>query len=627
MASWISSSPTGPLSARVLYFALPFTAALVATAALTPAVRAFARAVGLIARPTSDRWHARPTALLGGIAVYGGFIVGAALPLAQAPGGEAFRTEWAGIVAAATLMFLVGLVDDKVRLRPATKMIFQGIAAAIVISCGVVYPVTPWFVLNVLLTFFWFLALTNALNLLDNMDGVAIGVAGIAALFLAGAFAWEGAWTLTGICLALAGAAAGFLPYNFHRASIFMGDSGSLFVGALLASLGAAYPGAASASIVSVLFIPAAIVILPILDTTLVTIARTLAGRPISVGGRDHTSHRLAALGLTERGVAILLYAVSTCGGLVAVLLRGAPPDLALPVGSIFVAGLLIFTAYLGRLHTYEPWERPAGRVTLLVSNLLHKRRAFELVLDLILFAAAYQLAFLLRWDGALPADQAALFERTLAVAVVAKAAAFGLLGVYRGAWHQLAMADVHRLARGTLLGGILTVGLVRLLEPAAAISWGAYALDAILAGLLVVGARTSFQSLELVRHSLDRTGKRALIYGAGRTAGLLINEIIANRALGIRPVGFVDDDPDKHGRRINGYRILGDGRDLRRLVETYRVSALVLCSRKLSPVAVEELKRCCDALGIELLKFNLELQLLPAPERGAGGQLRAGHA
>lgn len=627
MASWVSSNPTGPLSARLLYFALPFVAALVATAALTPAVRAFARRVGLIARPTSDRWHARPTALLGGIAVYGGFMAGAALQLGQASGTEAFRSEWAGIIAAATLMFLVGLADDKLKLRPATKMIFQGMAAAIVISCGVVYPVTPWFVLNVLVTFFWFLALTNALNLLDNMDGVAIGVAGIAALFLAAAFAWEGVWTLTGICLALAGAAGGFLPYNFHRASIFMGDSGSLFVGALLASLGAAYPGAASASIVSVLFIPAAIVILPILDTTLVTIARTLAGRPISVGGRDHTSHRLAALGLGERRVAGLLYAVSACGGLVAVMLRGAPPSFALPVGSIFVAGLLIFTAYLGRLHTYETWERPAGRVTMLVSNLLHKRRAFELVLDLILFATAYQLAFLLRWDGAPPAAQAALFERTLAVAVIAKTAAFGLLGVYRGTWRQLATADVHRLARGTMLGSALTVALVRLLQPDVAISWGAFALDGILVGLLVVGARTSFQSLELVRHSLDRTGKRALIYGAGHAAGILIREIIANPELGIRPVGFLDDDPDKHGRLINGYRILGGGRDLARLVEAQRATVLVLCSRNLPPLGVEELKRSCDALGIELLRFNLELQLLPAPERVAGAQLRAGHA
>jgi NNP family nitrate/nitrite transporter-like MFS transporter len=110
--------------------------------------------------------------------------------------------------------------------------------------------------LNVLLTFFWFLGLTNALNLLDNMDGVAVGVAGIAALFLAGTFALESAWVHAGVCAALAGGALGFLPYNFNRASIFMGDSGSLFLGAMLAGLGAAYPDTAPASIVSVLFIP-----------------------------------------------------------------------------------------------------------------------------------------------------------------------------------------------------------------------------------------------------------------------------------------------------------------------------------------------------------------------------------
>lgn len=606
---------------------LPVLAALVTAAVLTPVVRAFARRMGLIAAPSKDRWHARPTALCGGIAVYAGFMVGAGLQLALAPAGTGLSRDWVGIVSAATLMFAVGLVDDKLKLRPATKMIFQALAAAVIISCGVVYPITPWFAANALVTFFWFLALTNALNLLDNMDGVAAGVAGIAALSLAGAFALDGAWTLSGICLVLAGAAAGFLPFNFHRASIFMGDSGSLFLGSLLASLGAAYPRAASASIVTVLFVPAAVVILPILDTTLVTIGRTLAGRPISVGGRDHTSHRLVALGLGEREVALLLYGVSAAGGAVALLIRGVSPSVALPLGGLFLAGLLIFTAYLGRMHAYEPSEARRGRVTLLVADLLHKRRAFEMVLDLILFAAAYQVAFLLRWDGSPPPAQEVVFQRTLALAVIVKSLSFGLMGAYRGTWQHMTMPDLHRLMRATVLGAVATVVVVNLAIPGSVVPRSVFALDTLLVALLVAGARVSFQSLQLIRHSLGRTGRRTLIYGAGSAAHSLVREIIANPHLDLRPVGFVDDDPAKRGRLVHGYQVLGTGKDLDRLASELRVGALVLCSRHLSDRRIAEVERTCAALGVEVLQFNLEIQAVWTSERVRSAQLRAGNA
>lgn len=596
---------------------LPFAAAFAGTLALTPLVRAFARSVGLVAKPTADRWHVRPTALLGGIAVYGGFLVGAltALWVGGVESGGVLKVlgrPGVGIMLSSSLMFLVGLVDDKLRLRPATKLVFQGLAAGIVISFGVVYPVTPWTMVNVLVTFFWFLALTNALNLLDNMDGVAIGVAGIAALFLSVTFAMEGAWVLAAVCIALAGSALGFLPYNFHRASIFMGDSGSLFLGSLLASMGAAYPSTASASIVSVLFVPALIVIIPILDTLLVAVARTLAGRPISLGGRDHTSHRLVAMGLSERQVALLLYTFAAAGGGLAMVLRGASPAVGLSVGGVFMVGLLTFAAYLGHLHSYSPSERPSGRVTLLISDLLHKRRAFEVVLDLILFAVAYEVAYLLRWDGNPPADQSLLFERTLALVVVAKSVAFGLMGVYRGHWHQISTADAHRIAKATLLGSLLSVAALVLFFPSAGFARGVLVIDALVVMLLVTGARLSFRSLEMVRHSLHQEAVPTLIYGAGRAGEMVVREMVSNPALMLRPVGFIDDDRTKHGRLVHGYPVLGGVEDLARVVGPRGVRKIVICSRKLRPDNVDRLRGSCSELSLELLKLHLEFQVVP---------------
>lgn len=596
---------------------VPFLAALVGTLVLTPAVRAFARRVGMVAKPTGDRWHLKPTALLGGVAVFGGFVIGIVVALQTVYGvegdtiGDGFGWGGVGILLAAFLMFLVGLADDRYKLRPSTKLIFQSLAAATVISFGVVYPVTAWTTVNVLVTFFWFLALTNAINLLDNMDGVAVGVAGIAALFLTATFVAEGAWMLGAICLALAGATAGFLPFNFHRASIFMGDSGSLFIGALLAGLGAAYPTTASASIVSVLFVPALIVIIPILDTALVALSRTLAGRPISVGGRDHTSHRLVAMGLSERQVALLLYGFAACGGALALLLRGRPTGVAVMLGAVFMAGLLLLAAYLGRMHSYSPSETPSGRVTLLISDLLHKRRAFEVVLDIILFAVAYQAAYLLRWDAAPPQDQLLLFEKSLALAVVAKSVSFGVLGAYRGAWHQVSMPDVHRLLRATLLGSLVTYAALSFIFPAGGFARAIFILDGILTAVLVIAARASFRSLDQVRYALHSEGAPVLIYGAGKAGDLLLRELMLNPALALKPVGVIDDDPAKLGRLVHGYPVLGGAAEVRTMVARSGARKVLVCTRTVAAERLAALQEACRELSVEVLVLRLDLQPL----------------
>lgn len=594
---------------------IPFIFALGASLLLTPVVRAAARAVGLIARPSMDRWHSKPTALVGGVAIYGGFLAGLGGAFWIGGGGvlqaaRGFGMAGFGIILSATMMFCVGFADDKLKLRPTSKLIAQGVAGAALVSFGVMYPITPWTTVNIVATLFWFLALTNAINLLDNMDGVAVGVAAIAAIFLAVSFWLEGAWMLVAVCVALVGAAAGFLPYNFHRASIFMGDSGSLFLGAILAGLGAAYPSTASGSIISVLFVPAFIVIIPILDTLLVTFMRTLAGRPISMGGRDHTSHRLVGMGLSERQVALLLYAFAAAGGLLAVALRQTSAGFGLWAGAIFSVVLAIFAAYLGRMYTYSTEEaRRSGRVTLLVNDLLYKRRALEVVMDLVLFAVAYYGAFLLRYDGSLPASQAALLEATLALSVACKSISFGLLGVYRGIWQQVSVADLHRLVRSALLGSLLTVTALVFLFREAEFARTIFILDGILVALLTIGARVSFRSLDRVRHSLNGKGERSLIYGAGRAGELVLRELLSNPDLNTEPVGFIDDDHAKHGRLIHGLPVLGGSREFEQLTIRHQIRRVIIGTRKLDGATIESLVEVCHRSNIELLQLELELR------------------
>jgi UDP-GlcNAc:undecaprenyl-phosphate/decaprenyl-phosphate GlcNAc-1-phosphate transferase len=601
-----------------------FAIALLASLALTPLVRHVARHYGLVAAPQQDRWHRRPTALMGGVAIYLACVLAVFLVVGGAGDPAAPFRQLArpgvAILLAATLMFIAGLADDRFGLKPASKLVLQALAAAIVVSGGIIYPVSGWVPLDTLITVFWVLALTNALNLLDNMDGVAVGVGGLAAAFLAISFGMQGVWGLAIVCAALAGASFGFLPYNFHPASIFMGDSGSLFLGVMLASLGAAYPATVPVGLLPVLFVPVFVVIIPILDTTLVTTMRTLAGRPISVGGRDHTSHRLVAMGLSERQVALLLYAFAITGGSIALALSRAGAGLGNWLGLLFLVGLTLLAAYLGRMHSYGPGEAlPSGRVTWLLSNLFHKRRALEAVLDLVLFAAAYYGAYLLRFEAVLPAPQVALFETSLVLVIACKSVAFALAGTYRSVWEYASVADMHRVFRASVLGSVLAAALLLGLFPVAGLSVAVLVVDFMLTLLLAAGVRLSFRSLDRLHRELRPDGVRTLVYGAGAAGELLVRELFSNPSLGIRPIGLIDDDPRLRGRSLHGLDVLGTAEDLPEILLRQRVEKILVASRDMDPERMERLSRICSTAGIEVMEFSLHL----VPLRGGAAEAR----
>jgi UDP-GlcNAc:undecaprenyl-phosphate GlcNAc-1-phosphate transferase len=610
----------------MLRIAVPFLVAFATSLILTPAVRAAARRLGFVARPSVDRWHSKPTALMGGIGIYLGSVagIGAGWMILDGWGdGSLGPRTAAGIAVASTMMFLSGLGDDIWKFRPSTKLVLQLLAAAALVSSGVVYPVTAWAPVNVLATLFWFVALTNALNLLDNMDGVAVGVAGIAAIFLAITFGWGGSPVLVAICVALAGATAGFLPYNFKPASIFMGDSGSLFLGSLLAGLGATFPHNATGSIVAVLFIPALIVILPILDTLLVTVTRTLAGRPISAGGRDHTSHRLVALGLSERQAAAVLYVFALTGGALALVLQRAKLDFALGIGAIFLVVLLVCAAYLARMHTYSPDEvGEPGRITVLVTDLLYKRRALEVLMDATIFTVSYYGAFLLRFDRDIPLSQMAVLETTLALVVAAKLTVFLLAGVYRGSWVHLGIEDAHRLMRALGIGTLVTAtGLVFVFREAE-FSRSVLLIDAMITGILTLGSRFSFRSFDTVLDRKRQVGSRVLIYGTGEEGEMVMRLLRADPASAYLPVGFIDRDTRRRGSLIHGLPVFGTVDELATAAASASASVAV-CGTGVSEGELERLAEVGGRAGVRILQMEATLRPVTAGRPEAASELR----
>ena len=271
----------------------------------------------LVAVPTGARWHDHVTPLFGGVGIAAGLLAGVLLALAVG----VVEPTWllAGIVAGCGLVFVAGLLDDVRHLSPIAKLVAQFGAAAIAIAAGLRVELVSNDVLGVVIALVWLVGITNAFNLLDNMDGLAATLATVACLYFAidAATVHENDLVLV-LALSLAFACLGFLPFNLRpgdRARVFMGDSGSQLLGFLLAVLGLAASWTTAGTTIATMLLPLLVLAIPILDTTLVTIRRLAERRPVTQGGKDHTSHRLVYYGLSETRAVVLLALIGVALG------------------------------------------------------------------------------------------------------------------------------------------------------------------------------------------------------------------------------------------------------------------------------------------------------------------------
>jgi UDP-GlcNAc:undecaprenyl-phosphate/decaprenyl-phosphate GlcNAc-1-phosphate transferase len=299
----------------ILFVALTFS--IVAT----PLARRVALWAGVVAVPRSRDIHTLPVPLLGGAAIYGAFVVTLLLF-----GDRAYIRELVGILTGATLISLFGLADDRWGLSAPLKLLGQILAGVVLLVGGTqvhLFPL-PW--LNWLITLVWVVGITNALNFLDNMDGLSGGVATIAAsFFLLLAFMNEPRQILVGaMAAALIGACVGFLRYNLNPATIFMGDTGSLFIGFILAALAIKLRFLGNVPAVTWM-VPVCILAVLIFDTALVVVARLRRRvNPFTTAGKDHLSHRLHALGLSKREAVLTCYLIGGACGMIGVYLTQA---------------------------------------------------------------------------------------------------------------------------------------------------------------------------------------------------------------------------------------------------------------------------------------------------------------
>jgi UDP-GlcNAc:undecaprenyl-phosphate GlcNAc-1-phosphate transferase len=591
---------------------LTFAGALALSLCLTPLVRTFALRTGRVAVPKDTRWHKKETALMGGVAI---FVSTMAIWLVTASllGWGSFRTPFLPIALCASGMFVLGLVDDLRTMDPQHKLAGQIVVASILVFLGFRLEWTSYKTIDLFLSIVWIVGITNAFNLLDNMDGLSAGVAFIAALFtFLFLVSSPGAASLATVLLMTAsflGALLGFLVYNFNPASIFMGDAGSLFIGFVMACLmttgGAGQAvGDPVTNLLSVIAIPILIVFIPIVDTGFVSFMRKLFRRPISQGGKDHSSHRMVAIGLSERKAVSVLYGFSVASGLIALAIRHLDVSFTLVLIAFYLLFVLFFWIYLGRVKVYTEKsilsEESAKGFTPILVQITYRRRLFEVLLDGVLISVSYYTAYLLRFEGDVEANFD-FFLKSLPILLACQTFSFYIMGVYRGVWESTGVKDLIGYVKAVTVGTVMPMLILLFIYRFESFSRAVFVIYWGVMLLLVSLSRLSFRLLDEGVRLPSRKGDRALIYGAGIGGQFALKEIQSNPDLGLQPVGFLDDNPRLRGRKIKGYPVFGGGESLGEIVRAHDIKTIIVSFKRAGAEKASDIKTLCDRLDMKV--------------------------
>lgn len=603
------------------------------TLVLTPLVRTLARRLGAVDMPDARRSHAQPTPRGGGLAVVIGFYCAATLALR-------FPWEWSSgsldtgwldrYLLGSAVLVLVGLFDDVRGLRPLVKLSGQVLAAALMFSMGQSMGSLLGFnlplPLDFLATILWFVALTNAFNLIDGLDGLATGLALVAGIGLMGAFFIRRMPSDALVVLGLVGACFAFLRYNFHPASIFLGDTGSMFLGFTFASI--AIATGSKGTFLASLGVPLLAVGIPVFDTILAVWRRSMrafaSGDPGKHHGAselfkadaEHLHHRLRRKGWSQHRVAVLLYVINA-SLVITGLLSLAFRDQALGIFLVaFVAGVYVVIRHLAEV---ELWD--TGQAIVRGLNRPHRRVAaffFYPVLDVACLIAALGLSFALL-QLVVPQERPwEVWMSSIPLWVAPAFIIFCATRMYSRVWSLARANDYLILSVSLFAGTLVSTGVACLVPP---YQWQhTLVVSCIYTGLahvFLLGNRLFVRGLldalsmwsETQYYQRGGVVHRVLLYGSGGRCLLFIrNRTLNNLDYSSRRmiVGLVDDDPNLRFRRVGGYVVLGSGSELPDLIQRHRIDEIVVTAQ-LRDEMFDSLVVLCGLNGVRLSEWHYE--------------------
>lgn len=612
----------------IIKYIAVFAAAALTTLVLTPLVRRLALALNLVDLPGQRRVHSQPVPRLGGLAVFAGFHVAAAvvfLPAWREFGGNLNLAWWQKFFVVSAWITFVGVVDDVRGIRPWVKLTGQIIAAVLAYFCdmrfGVVLRIPMPPVVDLAMTVFWILAITNAFNLIDGIDGLAAGLALIAALGMAGGLLLRHMPADVLVLLGLVGACAGFLRYNFHPASIFLGDSGSMFLGFTLAviALSSSSKGAAMASI----GVPLLAVGVPLFDTILAVWRRFVRGilngngkAAIMQADMEHLHHRLTKSGMSQRRVATVLYILGVF--LVGVALLGlAWQTYAIGIYLVaFVAGAYVVVRHLARVELWDSGSallyglrRPPGKTAAVI---------LYPAVDVAILSGCLAAALWLTWEEPSVITFKYAWLHAAPIWVGFSFIAMFVARTYQRVWSRARIGEFLLLGIAMFLG--VMAGVAFMVMEGEALDRTLILRALLYFGMslpIVSGVRMVSRMLQDVmdfsaRHpslAIYRDCHNAMIYGAG-VRGILFMRQRSAKYPGAgdrrRIVGILDDDTNMHGRLAYGYPVRGGIDRLESLVKRYAVKEVVVTA-KLKPEVLRRLRAIAYRQNLILTEWCIE--------------------
>jgi UDP-GlcNAc:undecaprenyl-phosphate GlcNAc-1-phosphate transferase len=588
---------------------LVFVLAVAVSAALSLAVRHVAARYGAVVPARPDRWHRQPTPTFGGVAIAATTLGLATLTLAS----SYVQPAWIKgllVMGSAGALFVVGFVDDRLQLTPLTKL-----AATLAIGSFLLYGLSlasgtelPWW--QTVLLVIWYAGLVHAFNLLDNMDGLAAGVALVATVMLALVFGADLGAATVAVLAVFAGSVGGFLVWNVRPARLFMGDCGSLFLGSMVAGTSLVLltrPGALFAFDGPIICL---VLIVPLLDTSFVLVLRRLAGRGATRGGIDHLSHRLVSLGFSERRAVTVLYLLGLAGGATAWFAYGDGMS-RLPAAALFVVAVLLGGVHLARVPVYDGEDFRAlqkASFAPFLRDLTFRWHALEMLLDIVLISVVYYLSWRIRFEGQQLDVFLPSFRASLPIVLGCKLLALYMSGAYERMWGSFSIRDLLAIVRGVVLGSIASILVAAYVYRFERFSRAVFIIDAALLTLAILAARGSFRMMGEAATLRNPRARRGLIYGAGSGGQLLVREMRANAGWGLTPVAFLDDDPTKLGRRLMGVPIRGGVDRIDQVLTRYRIDEVVFSTCVIDPAQQEQVRAACARRGIPVRHFKLEI-------------------
>ena len=571
-------------------------------------------AARVVAAPRRDRWHERETPTIGGIGILAGLLGGVGVALAA--GALEPSSELFGILGGCALLFAVGLVDDLRSLGPLPKLAAQVGAAALALTSGLSVEIVGNDMLALGIAVVWLVGMTNAFNLLDNMDGLAATLAAIAfAYFAVDAATVHPNALVLAVSLAACFACAGFLPFNLRPtrpAAIFMGDSGSQVLGFVLGALSLEASWKLAGTTVATLILPLLILAVPIVDTGLVIAVRLLEGRPIYQGGRDHSSHRLVYSGLSERRAVVFLALISAGLGATSLGYAGLGNSRLTLVGVLVTFAVLVqFASFLADIERGPVGPRDTG-TKLGQAFVVHRRRLVEVIVDFALITAAFLAAYLIRVADSGTPWNPYVFNVSLPVILAARYAVFIPLGLYRGVWRYAGARDAVTVTVAVLLSEAMAVGFLAATQRWEDFPRAVFVIDALLCIVLVGASRFGERALVHVfarlRSRDDR--QRVLVVGAGKAGRSLLRELRVTP--GVTVVGFVDDDARLRASRIQGVPVLGGTHEVAGILASTHPDTLLLTIPDAPRDRLDEVVSASAQAGVPCRFVRRELDLDP---------------